>query len=300
MIRLLVLLCLAAAFNGAHGAPRALVPLSPAVPSGRGPAVLLVPGLGFGREIYDFHGQGLAPHLASRGWDVWVFEPAPGANFAELVGRELPAAVGAVREVRGGPVVMVVQGHGGALALAAAGHELSGQVAGIVAFNTPLEWELPNPVLGGVLERGGDLGSLAGGEGRAELQLLYAHGATLRPDVAAHFSAEGLRDLGRPLAREWLEALQRGAPVLPGPSFRERIARVDVPVLQVLALRDVVAHPEYASALRERAPRARVTVRELDRFQGCAEDYTHLSVLLGGHAPKDVFPHVVAWLESLR
>ena len=197
-------------------------------------------------------------------------------------------------------MLLVVQGHGGSLALAAAGQELAGEVAGIVAFNTPVEWELSNPVLGGVLERGGDLGTLAGPGGRAEFSLLYAHGAHLRPDVEALFAAEGLRDLRVPVAREWLEAMRRGAPELPGPGFRERLAQLEAPVLLVLALRDVVAHPELSAALREWAPNAQVTVRAVDRFQGCEEDYTHLSVMLGEHAPKDVFRHVLAWMEALR
>ena len=299
MIRALGLLGALLALQAA-AAPRLLAHLAPTGPSRPGPAVLLVPGLGYGREIYDFHGQGLGPRLVARGWDTWVVEPSPGASFAGWVQVELPVAVAAVQAVHPGPVVLVAQGHGGALVLAAAGHELAGQVAGAVAFNTPVEWELPNPVLGGILERGGDLGTLAGQEGHAEFQLLYAHGAVLPADVRAHFAAEGLRDLPRPVAREWLEALRRGAPALPGPSFRERLGALRSPVLLVLALRDAVAHPELSAVLREWAPRAPVTVRALDRFQGCVEDYTHLSVLQGEHAPRDVFRHVFAWLEGLR
>ena len=284
----------------AVAAPRALWHVTPGGPLRPGPAVLMVPGFGYGKEIYDFHGEGLAPQLAARGWDTWVVEPSPSASFSEWTQVELPAAVEAVQAAHAGPLVLVVQGHAGALALAAVGRELAGAVAGIVAFNTPVEWDLPNPVLGAVLERGGDLGTLAGRDGSAEFQLLYAHGARLRGDVKAHFAAEGLRDLTRPVAREWLDALLRGGPSLPGPPFRERIAAVDVPVLQVLALRDTVAHPELSSPLREWAPRAKVTVRELDRFQGCSEDYTHLSVLLGEHAHGDVFRHVFHWLEGRR
>ncbi len=263
------------------------------------PAVLLVSGLGLGREAWAFHGEGLAPWLSARGWDVFVLELPARAGFREQVEVILPAAVEIVQALHGGPVVLGLHGHGGAVALAACGHELRGRVAGIFALNTPVDWEVSNPVLGGVLASGGRFGALAGDEGRATRELLFTHGALLRTAVRERFAAEGLRDLSPALAAEWLAALQAGSPSLPGPGFRERLSLLDVPVLAVLGARDTVAHPEHVTPLREWAPRARITFRELNRFQGAAEDYTHLSLLLGAGAPRDVFRPVAAWLERL-
>jgi pimeloyl-ACP methyl ester carboxylesterase len=252
-----------------------------------------------GREAWAFHGEGLAPFLSSRGWDVFVLELPANARFRDQVEVILPAAVDTVQSLHAGRVVLGLHGHGGAVALAACGHELLGRVAGVVGLDTPVEWELPNAVLGGVLAAGGRFGALAGEEGRATLGLLFTHGAWLGSTVRERFAAEGLRDLSPAVADEWLSALHAGAPPLPGPPFAERLARLDIPILAVLGARDTVAHPEHVTPLRERAPRARVTFRELNRFQGAAEDYTHLSLLLGAGAPRDVFHPVAAWLERL-
>src|SRR5690606_722110 len=102
-------------------------------------------------------------------------------------------------------------------------------------------------------------------------------------------------DLPPRLVEELLVWLREGTLRLgPGDTLTTRLADYDRPTLLFLPLGDNLAPPEAAAPLRELSPRAQVTPRQLSRLDLLEEDYSHLGVLQGRHAPRDV------WAPALR
>jgi pimeloyl-ACP methyl ester carboxylesterase len=271
------------------------------------PPVLLVPDLGMGRQAFDVEGRGLAPYLAARGRDVFVLEPrghgqseAPsGWRLADLVQRDLPAALDAIARVRPGPVDLVGHGYGGTLAMAACAHELQGRIRRVVALSTPVEVAVPNPHVAHLLERGGRLASLGlDPEGARLFELLFARHGKVPLGVLRRLRANGFRDLSPAAAADLLAWMRTGEVPLPGQTLGQRLSDYDRPTLQLVALRNNWAHPEAASPLRELSPRAEVRLRVLSILHYAAEDYTHLSLLHGAAAPEEIFARVNAFLEE--
>ncbi|MFZ5471897.1 MAG: alpha/beta hydrolase [Myxococcota bacterium] len=280
------------------------------VPPGGGrahPPVLLVPELGFGREAFDLRGRGLAPYLVSQGREVYVLEPRghgkssapPGWRLAEIVERDLPAALEVISRACVGRVDVVAHGFGGTLVLAAAAKELAGKMGRIVALSTPAEPELPNRHTAAVLRAGGKLSALATDpEGAAVFHMLYTRGGQLDAAVVTELRATGLSDLSGAAARDLLRWMEKGdLPLADGSTMKQRLAALDRPTLLFLPLLDNFAHPEFASPLRELA-KGPVQVRVLSRLELFREDYTHLSMLHGQDAPKDVFAPALKFLNE--
>jgi hypothetical protein len=276
-------------------------------PPGEGrsrPAVLLVADVGLGREIFDLDGQGLARELERRGWDTFVVELRGQGQAAvhgpweltDWVVKDLPAAVRAVQEAHPGRVDLVALGYAGTLAMAATSRELSGQVGRVVALSTPVIPEVPNGRTRKILEDGGHL-SIAALDAQT-FDLLFAHRGVFPPGRLAALRAS-FADLSVPAAASLLLWMQRGDLTLPdGSSVRERLTAYDRPTLLVLPLLDGFAHPEFASCLREAAPRAPVSVRLLTRWERMREDYSHLSMLQGSGAPTDVWNPAIRFLDA--
>lgn len=290
--------------RSADGAALALYRYAPAGGGASRPAVLLVPDLGFGRESFDLFGEGLAPFLQRSGRDTYVAElrgqgqaDAPVAwTLSEWASLDLPAAVAAVAAAHPGPVDLVVHGYGGALAIAAASRELEGKVRKVVALSPAVAPEVPNPVVRRLLGAPGTL-SRAALEG--EFDLLFTREGDLGRLKRGALEKAGPRDLGQSAAKELLRWMEQGDLPLPdGTSVRQRIAGYGRPTLVVLPLLDNYAHAEFAEPLRAMAPRARVQLRALSRLYLSAEDYTHLSMLHGRGAPRDVFQPALQFLDA--
>jgi pimeloyl-ACP methyl ester carboxylesterase len=277
------------------------------VPAGGGtrtPPVLLVPDFGFGRELFDLDRAGLAPFLRSRGRDVFVLVRSAGANdrgLESFVTAELPAAFAEIAKLRGeGPVDVVAHGYSGTLVLAATPSELRGRVRAVIALSTPAIAEVPNPVAERVLQQGGRLTALAGHkEGRGTLELLFARRGRFERGDLAELWSRGLLDLGPRTSSELLAWMRSGDLSLrDGSSVRARWQSYDRPTLLLLPIADNYAHPEYAAILRELAPRAKVALLPLNKVELLSEDYTHVSMLLGSGARKEVFEPILRFLET--
>lgn len=286
------------------GTPLALYRYAPAgKSSGGGPAVLLVPDLGFGRESFDLDGEGLAPYLSLRGRDTYVAElrgqgaaGAPAAwGLAEWAAVDLPAAVDAVRAAHPGPVDLVVHGYGGGLALMVAPRELKGRVRRVIALSAAVAPEVPNPVVEALLVSGGQLSRTAM-DGRHEL--LFTRQGVFGVGRVSALRKSPPRDLGKAAATELLEWMRTGDVMINGALGRERLGELDLAVLAILPVLDNYAHSEFAAPLRELAPRARVQLRTLSKLYLHREDYSHLSMLHGKGAEADVFAPAVAFLDA--
>lgn len=265
-----------------------------------GAPVLLVPDLGLTPLVFLHQGRGLAATLAESGREVYVLDWSrtdTQGGLSAIVGRVLPAAL---RAAGAGEAVDVVgHGYAGSLVIAASTDEARGLVGKVVALNTPVELAPPNPVLTGVLEAGGRLADLAlTPRGVRTLRLLLMEGGTLPQDLRSAIRRVGLLNLEPAVARGLLAWMRTGDLALPGAGLTERLRRYDRATLLVLPLRDNFSQQEHAAPLRELAIRAAVRPQQLSRLDGLAEDYTHLSMLQGQHAPTEVWPHVLNHLRG--
>lgn len=290
------------------GVALALYRYVPEAAASAAPPVLLVPDLGMTHEIYDLGGQGLAPYLRARGREVFVLEfrghgasQAPeGWGLDDVGSKDLVAAVDVIRKERPGSVVdAVVLGWGGALFLGAAATDLAGKVGRIVALSTPVHPSVPNPTARKVLRAGGRFRTLGGTfAGGRELDLLFTLGGQFHAGRVGALR-EALVDLGERPSRELLSWFEAGDLVhKDGTTLRGRLAGLRGPVLVVLPLGDNWAHPEFASVLQKEAPHAEVSFRLLSRVERCEEDYTHLSMVQGKEADRDVFDPALAFLAG--
>jgi len=282
----------------------------PPAEGGSGPAVLLVPELGFGRESFDLEGQGLARYLQGRGRDVFVAElrgqgqaasPA-GWRLSQLMS-DLNRVLDAIAAARPGRVDLVVHGYGGGLLLAACAGEAQGKVRRVVAL-APAVWpEVPNAATEALLKSGGGLHRLAERTGGADdFDLLFARNGKFSSAGRLTALRKSVRDLDPAAAQELLAWMQAGDLPLPdGTTLRGRFARYERPTLVLLALRDNFAHPEFGAPLRERVPAAaaaKIEVELLTRLNLLSEDYTHLSLLHGASAPSEIFSRVQDFLAA--
>ena len=264
--------------------------------------VLLIPDFGMGRAVFDFHGEGLARWLAQRGRLVYVAElrgQGKAAGIAwdpvDVVTKDLPAIAAAIPETQ---FDLVAHGWSGTLALAATVKELEGRVARVISLNTPAEFSVPSKRAEQVLAAGGRLGSLGGdSEGATTFELLFALGARIRPPQLTALRAAAFVDLGPRAAAALLKWMQSGDLQLgENDTVRGRLARYDRPTMQFLALADGWANPELCGTLRE-VSKAKVWIRTFSKFEPVSEDYSHLSLLAGQGAPRDVFGPALLYLN---
>lgn len=264
------------------------------------PAVLMVSDLGVSRRLWDFDGHGLAQYLAERGFEVYVAElPGQGAATAnpsldDWVRVDLPA----IAKVLPPKFDLVAHGWGGALAIAASGLELDGRVRRIVALSTPGSGAVPNRLAERVLEDDGQLASLGQDPASNRIfELLFAMNARWSKSTA--MTAHGLlSDLGHNAASQLLQWMREGDYTLGDKvTVSQRLAMVKSPMLLMLPLADEWAPSELASTMRI-AVKGPVKLKTYSRFEYAAEDYSHLSLLMGDGAKSDVYPPVYRFLVA--
>ncbi len=285
------------------GVALALYRYAPASGGEGKPPVLLIADFGLGRAVFDLRGEGLARWLAQRGRVAFVAElrgqgQASGTAWtpAEIVSKDLPAIAAAIG---GGPFDAVAHGWAGTLVLAASVQELQGRVRRVVCLATPAEFAVPSPLAQALLLSGGGLGSLgADPEGAKIFELLFALGAKIRPAQLFALRSSGFSDLGPKASAALLRWMQSGDLQLStGESLKARLKRYDRPTIQFLGLADGWANSELCGTLRE-VTQAKVKIRVFSRFDYISEDYSHLSLLQGEGAPREIFAPALKFLDQ--
>ena len=267
------------------------------------PPVLLISDFGIGRAAFDLRGAGLARWLAQHGRLAYVAElrgqgKAAGVPWtpAQIIQLDLPAIAAAIGEPQ---FDVVAHGWAGTLALAASVEELKGRVRKVVSLSTPAEFAVPSPLAAALLGGGGLLSSLgADPEGAKIFELLFAMGAKIRPDQLSALRALAFSDLGSTGSAALLQWMRSGDLTLStGESLKARLKRYDRPTIQFVGLANGWANPELCATLRE-VTAAKVTLRVFSRFDYVAEDYSHLSLLQGEGAPKEIFAPALQFLNQ--
>jgi pimeloyl-ACP methyl ester carboxylesterase len=303
------------------------------IPSGRqsSRAALLIPGFGQNRYMFDMPARSLASYLAHSGVDAYILElrghgrsrvcGGPYArSVAEYADLDLPAALQAVRE-RGAREVFLVGHSMGGMTCMAAPRELLSSVQGVVIIASPTH-----------VGRGAPFVRLLA---RTAMSLLRAsRGGRPPPHALAteilggffqntlfffdtplpwpvhiwepgQIERELLRDyLGVAFDREAMGALrdlarwcERGTfdRTPGGECIRERLRDYPVPILFIAGKQDRLVPPSSMRPGFEltRAPRKAWRLFGEREHRG---RYGHVDLLLGRHAPVEVWPHILEWL----
>ena len=300
--------------------------------------VLLCHGMSSNR--WDMDGPGrlsLARYLRREGYDAWVVElrgagrsmrptwwngKSYGWSFEDYVQHDAPAALRIVlRETGASQVHWVGHSMGGMIAYALLMSPIHAKIASAVTLGSPtmsqvghplLDFGLPYrgllryvpnrlplglaarlgapfaPLLAGLLER--SISELGFRPGNADPALLRTLMLTAIDDLPASL----LREFAR-----WYEtrAMHDRYQMF---DFTEHLERVATPLLVIAGSHDELTPVRDLEAVYRRTASRDKAFRVIGRAHGFAHDYSHADLILGQHAPDDVYPVVRDWLDAHR
>ena len=279
--------------------------------------LLLVHGFGQNRHAWHLSRRSLANHLAHAGHDVFKLDlrghgrsrrmgSRPAARVEEYLHEDLPRALDAIRATSGHERVVIV-GHsmGGLLGYALAG-ELPQRVHAVAALAAPYDWARGAPVLEALAHAAalvGRVGFRTTAFPMAAVRALFDATQPLWDSrlVPLPVRAWRPRSFEPAVLEEFLASAFDGATfgeLASLTSYRagrpEHLARAfesrDIPLLVVAGTHDPLALPAAARAAYDRsASRDRTFVT----FPA-----GHADLLLGRHAPSQLWPTLTRWLAS--
>jgi predicted alpha/beta hydrolase len=294
--------------------------------------VILCHGLGANRFNLDFFDDGdgsdrrsLARYLSRRGFDVWLLE-LRGTGLARVprradwslddeVNEDLPTAIEAVLAESGAARVLWV-GHskGGIMQYLFQGRKIPGhdKVAAMVAIGSPgtalhhgrsvLALVYLGRVLTMFLSRIPmrmlalpllPLTHLIHFVGRRILRVIDA----LDPRVLGRLFANLPADISRGVADQLMDWAADPKQPLHGLEDHA-LKEVRLPMLLVAGSLDLLAPPAAMEHIQERVGSEDVTLRVMGRSHGSRVEYGHGDLIIGDHAPDEVFPLVGDWLAA--
>jgi polyhydroxyalkanoate synthase len=280
------------------------------------PAILLLPDVGLTRRSYDFRGRGLARYLARYGAEVLVLEyrgaglsqaPAHGFSFENLLDLDVEAALSRASE---GHERIYLAGHGlgGTLAfLAAARHPE--KIAGVIGLQAAATMEIPNEPIAALLAKNEmrpdawlDLAAATEAPlfGEASwFDVLLANGGGISSGERRSARLALLSTVPARLVADVVRFMGERRIAVGGAEVRTLVAGWRGRSLLFVAPRDNWIHPEAALPLIEWLdPRATQT-RALSPIEGAGTDYGHLGLLLGPEAERDVWRHVLEFVDEV-
>jgi pimeloyl-ACP methyl ester carboxylesterase len=300
--------------------------------------VLLCHGMTSNR--WDMDGPGrisLARYLVQRGYDTWVVELRGAGRstrpnwwngkrynwtFEDYVGHDAPAALGKVLAESGAQQVHWV-GHsmGGMIAYALLMGPVHKKIASAVTLGSPTMSAVGHPVLDfglpyrgllryapsrlplGTLARIGaplapllarllhrSIAELGWAPGNADLPLLRTLMLTAVDDLPASL----LREFSR-----WYEtrAMSDRYAMF---DFTEHLERITTPTLIIAGSHDGLTPLPDLKFVYDRIASRDKEFRVIGKQYGFARNYGHADLILGLHAPDDVYPVILDWLEAHR
>ena len=300
--------------------------------------VVLCHGMGSNRFNLDGPGRtSLARYLVARGYDVWLVElrgagssrrrlqlpPVPYAwSFEDYAQHDAPAALSLVRRVSGRPRVLWV-GHslGGMVAYALLMTPAGDSVAGAVTIASPGMMDVGHETLDvwvglrrflryapariptGALARlgapfAGPIAALLG----EPLRDWGWHDDNLDLEVVRFMMARGVEDLPRSLLMEfarWYEA-KRMSDRYDLFAFSDHLERIATPMFVIAGSRDGLTPAADIRRVYERIGSKDKDMFVAGKEAGLEHEYSHVDLVLGRHAPDEVFPRIGAWLDAHR
>jgi len=298
--------------------------------------VLLCHGMSSNR--WDMDGPGrisLARYLVRRGYDVWVIELRGAGRstrptwwngkrynwrFEDYVQHDAPAALRKVlRETGASQVQWVGHSMGGMIAYALLMSPVHHKIRSAVTLGSPTMSNVGHPVLDfgvpyrgvlrylpdwvplGTLARLGSplapllarqlnesIAALGWHPGNADLALLRTLMLTAVDDLPASL----LREFAR-----WYEtkAMSDRYSMF---DFTEHLERITTPILIIAGGKDGLTPPRDLGHVYNRIAAPDKAFRVIGKKEGFAHDYSHADLILGLHAPDDVYPVILEWLDA--
>ncbi len=300
--------------------------------------VLLCHGMSSNR--WDMDGPGrlsLARYLARRGYDAWVVELRGAGRstrptwwngkqynwtFEDYVHHDARAALQTVlRETGAQRVHWVGHSMGGMIAYALLMSPVHLKIASAVTLGSPTMSDVGHPLLDfgvpyrsllrywrgripiGTLARLGapfarllarflepSIAELGWHPGNADLPLLRTLMLTAVDDLPASL----LREFAR-----WYEA-KAMSDRYGMFDFTEHLERITTPILVIAGSKDELTPVRDLERVYKRIAARDKAFRVIGKEHGFAHDYSHADLVLGLHAPRDVYPLVLGWLDAHR
>lgn len=310
----------------------------PPPPDGSGAPVILCHGMGSNRHNMDGPGRcSLARFLQARGYDVWVLElrgaghsrrqlrlpPVPYRwTFEDHVQHDVPAALGLLRQLTDRDRFLWV-GHslGGMVAYASLMTPVADAFAGVVTLGSPGMTDVGHESIDRWIRL---RGALRLAPARLPTRHLAHLGAPFASWIAAlaptlvrdwfwhpdNFDLEvvrfmmrhGVEDLPRSLIAEfarWYEAKQMSDRYRVF-QFSDHLERVRVPMLVIAGARDRLTPAADLERLVERLGSEDKRFFLAGHASGLQHEYSHVDLVLGRHAPDEIYPRVAEWLDGHR
>jgi len=303
-----------------------------------GAAAVLCHGMGSNRFNMDGPGRAsLARHLQRAGYDVWVLElrgagrsrrelrlprASFGWTFEDYVQHDVPAALHLVRELTGQERVLWI-GHslGGMIAYASLMSPAAAAFAGVVTLASPGMTDIGHEAIDRwiALRRllklapqriptralacaGAPFAELVASQIPVLLRDWFWHPDNFDPEIVRFMMRRGVEDLSRPLLVEfarWYET-KRMTDRYDLFSFGDHLERIRSPILVIAGGRDRLTPPADLERLVGRLGSSDKTLFVAGHAAGLAHEYSHVDLVLGRHAPDEIYPVVTDWLDVHR
>ncbi|MDJ0864631.1 MAG: alpha/beta fold hydrolase [Myxococcota bacterium] len=303
---------------------------------GHATPALLCHGMGSNRFNMDGPGRSsLARYLNAAGYDVWGLElrgaghshrrlrmpPVPYRwTFEDYVHHDVPAALQLVRDLTGQEQVLWV-GHslGGMVAYGALITPAARAFAGVVTLGSPGMTDIGHEAIdrwialrrllrlaparlptGWLAWAGAPLAGWIATLFQGPVRDWTWHPDNLDLDVVRFMMRRGVEDMPRSLLMEfarWYEtkAMTDRYRMF---TFGEQLERIDVPVLAIAGSRDRLTPPTDIQRLVDRLGSRDKTLYVAGHASGLEHEYSHVDLVLGKHAPDEIFPLVTEWLDA--
>jgi pimeloyl-ACP methyl ester carboxylesterase len=128
------------------------------------------------------------------------------------------------------------------------------------------------------------------------------HPDNLELDVVRFMMSRGVEDLPRSLLLEfsrWYQA-RHMSDRYGLFEFADHLERIRTPMMIVAGSRDGLTPPADIRRVYERIGSEDKIYLEAGREAGLGHDYSHVDLVLGRHAPDEIYPRVADWLEARR
>ncbi len=280
--------------------------------------VVLCHGLGANRFTFDFHGRHvLARSLAERGFEAWILElrgrghagPAKDASFDRQAQHDVGAALRTVTESGASGCLWVGHSKGGMLALGHLAKDPRAPIRAVCAIGSPTSFRVQRglmpfakvvrPLLAAPSMPLEKLSRLALVVPPPDWFMRYLiRPENLDPDIRRRALVNVGADVAGGVGRQFLEWITRGRWTSADRSFDyERGLRdVRAPALLMAGTHDLLAPPDAAHHAATLLGGPAETV-SCGREFGFEADYGHGDLVLGRHAPDEIYPRVVQFLE---
>jgi len=282
-------------------------------------AVILCHGLGANRFNLDFDERySLARYLARQGFDAWVMDlrgrglagPCADSTFDDEAEHDVTAALRAVRASGAPSTLWVGHSKGGMLAFAHLARHLDAPIRAGVGLGSPGTFGLQHglkhflrgvaPLLKLRTLPTGKLTSLAKfGPPPGPMTRYMIHLENADEDVVRRALANVPADIMGGVARQFARWIGTGSFDTADGSFdyRAQMKHIRTPFLLIAGAKDLLA-PPAAVRVAQAALGGPVESVVASRAHGFLADYGHADLVLGRHAPEEIFPRVAQFLTA--